>query len=176
MNFRLTNLNLQVLVLVLLVLVLLVLLVLVLLVLVPVLVLVLLVLVLLVLLVLVLVLELVLELVLILVLVLVLILVLVLVLKLLDDDRFGHCGLSAGKSDIAGVAQELLKQRQHAQTVIKVAVLDSLAGHVSELAQDCEYRPLGQPKHGQAAHAFDDLMHCCIRLRSSSMPSQFQLV
>ena len=36
----------------------------------------------------------------------------------LDDDRFGHCDLFAGKSDVCDVAQELPTHLQHARTAI----------------------------------------------------------
>ncbi|RMX70312.1 hypothetical protein DD238_000067 [Peronospora effusa] len=65
---------------------------------------------------------------------LLLVLLVLLVVLLLDDDRFGHCGLSFGKSDIAGVAQELSKQRQPAHIGIEVAVSTPMGGLVSELA------------------------------------------
>ena len=54
---------------------------------------------------------------------LVLLLVLEWLFLMLDDDRFGHGDLFSGKPDIAGVAQELPTQRQHARTVMEVAVL-----------------------------------------------------
>ena len=42
---------------------------------------------------------------------------------MIDDDRLVLCGLFAGIPDITDAAQNILKQWQHDQTLIKVAML-----------------------------------------------------
>ena len=45
----------------------------------------------------------------------------------LDDDIIGHCDLFSGKSDIAGVAQELSTHLQHSRTAIEAIIKKVMA-------------------------------------------------